>query len=460
VTERQAERGADGPAAAVPVIDLDVVGPADAEPAPRPRAGRPVMIAALAVTVLVTLVAAAAPRAAVGPLLSVPISPAATHLLSPDALFVADVTGDGVAELRRHPLGGGPAWSTPVPAVVLALQVQADAQVVVAMNADESTTAVDARTGLVLWRAAGTLSALTADAALLARYAQDRKTAVLRRLSLRDGAETWTHPIGVDATWRILTGPPPRREPDRVVVVGGNGTATTLRFDTGAAVARAELGVALRQWEGNFREDYAGDFTEITSVGDSLYVVAGHDGTAGLTAYDGGTLTARWQVPAVPPGRADDCGPVVCVTDLSDIGADPGLVAVTPEIVALDTRTGARRWAARTWQSAAAVSGDRLLAVGATDDGPPRRTLLDAATGRVVATLAAGEPVDDGVGGRFVHADSVRPGQVWVRSVDLASGASSVVGSIDRVTTACDGGGAHLICAIPDGPLIVWRLPG
>jgi outer membrane protein assembly factor BamB len=348
-----------------------------------------------------------------------------------------------------------------MPAGVRAMTMQADARVLVAMSGD-TTTAVDADTGRILWHHAGALEELTTDAVLLARYTDDRKTAVLRRLTLRDGTEVWSHPIGVDATWRILTGPPPARAPERVVVILGDGNATTVRFDTGAEVARADLGVTLRQWEGNFREDYAGNFTEVSAAGDHLYVIAGRDGTAALTAYDGATLTPRWRVPSVPPGRVDGCGPVVCVTDLSGIGSDPGLVAA-PEMVALDARTGARRWSARTWEYTYAVSQDRLAALGATGGGPPQWSVLDAATGRVVGALGGGDFVgsdtDDGER-RFVHTDSSRPGRVWVQQIDLADGSSSVLGSIDGVTASCDGGGTHMICAIGGGPLTVWRLPG
>jgi outer membrane protein assembly factor BamB len=462
VIEQEAHHGAGAAAVAVPLIDLDLVRPPAAE-SPGPRAGRPLKAAVLATLLLLSLTAAGAPRGDISRAMTLDVSPAAAHLLAADALFVADEPADDSGTLRRYGLtGGDPRWSTATPTGVRALVLQADAGVLVAMNADETTTAVDADTGRILWHGAGSVAELTQDAVLLARYAKDRKTAVLRRLSLRDGAEVWTYPVGVDATWRVLTGPPPGRTPDRVVVILGDGTATTVRFDSGAVVARADLGIALRQWEGNFREDYAGSFTEVSAAGGSLYVVAGRDGTAALTAYDGETLTARWRVPSVPPGRVDDCGPVVCVTDLSGIGSDPGLIATAPEIVALDARTGARRWSARSWENVYPVDGDRLAALSVAADGPPRWSLLDAATGRVVTALGGGDFVGSGPGDggrRFVHADSRRPGRVWVQAIDVTDGSSSVVGSIDQVTASCDGGGLHLICAVGDGPLTVWRLP-
>jgi hypothetical protein len=314
----------------------------------------------------------------------------------------------------------------------------------------------------VLWRSGGGVTELTADAALLTRYAQDRRTALLRLVSLRSGNLIWARPIEADATWRVLLGAPPDAVPRRVVIIAVNGAATTLRFDTGATVAHAELNVRLREWEGNYREDYRDDFTEVSGVGDGLYVVTGHDGAVTLTAYDGDTLTVRWRSTGVPPGRADACGSVLCVTDLSVFGSDPSVVSSDRLIEAIDPRTGAKQWTSRGWQYAFALSDDRLVATADVGNGRQSPwTLLDAATGAVVTELGVGDLLQpaDGGGLRFVHPDTVSPQRAWVSTIDLRAGGSSLVGPIDRVTAACDAVGVHLACAVIGGPLTVWRLP-
>ncbi len=464
MSEQQTYRDRGAPAAAVPLIDLDLVLPPDEVPA-RPPAGRALKAAVLAIVTLFGLGASAAPRADISRVLTVGSTPAAAYVLTTDAVFVSEVpdgsAGDSV--LRKLALDGGAVqWSTALPETAREILVQADARALLVVMANRSTTAVDADSGRVLWRSSGIVTDLTADAALIARYSPDRRTALLRLVSSRTGTAVWERPVPVNATWRVLTRSPSDPHPHRLVVISENGAATTLRFDTGAALAGTDLDVRLREWEGNYREDYRDDFSELSSVGDALYVVARRHGTVTLTAYDGDTLTVRWRAAGVPPGRVDACGSVLCVADLSVFGSDPSIVTANREIVAIDPATGARRWISRDWRYVSALSADRLVAsadVGNAQQAPWR--LLDAATGRVVGDLGVGNPLAARAGGpqRFVHLDTARPQRVWVSTVDLRTGRSSVVGSIDRVTTSCDPVGAHITCAVIGGPLTVWRLP-
>lgn len=474
--ERQAHHDPDAPAAAVPLIDLDLV-PAPDERSQRRPTGPALKAAFVAVVVLVSLTAAQAPRMGISRLLTVGTTPASAHVLSADALFVTDF-GDGRADdstLRRFALDGGTAqWSTRLPESARGLALRADAHVLLTMNSDESTTAVDADTGQVLWRSPGGITELTSDAALIVRYAADRRTALLRLVSLRSGSLLWARPIEVDATWRTLHGTPPAVGPRRLVIVAGNGAATTVRFDTGKTVARAGLNIRPRQWQGNHREDYRDDFAELAAVGDGLYVVSGHDGVVTLTAYDGETLAVRWRSTGVPPGRVDPCGSVLCVTDLSVVGSDPSVVDADREIVAIDPRTGAQRWSSTVWQSAYALTDDRLIAstattttiTGAGDGTQSSWALLDATTGRIITDLGVGGPLTNGVEDvhgiqRFVHMDTARPQRAWVSTVDLRTGRSTIEGSIDDlVTPVCDAAGRNIVCPIIGGPLAVWRLPG
>jgi outer membrane protein assembly factor BamB len=245
----------------------------------------------------------------------------------------------------------------------------------------------------------------------------------------------------------------------RLVIIGLNGDATTVRFYTGATVARTELRLRLREWEGNYREDYRDDFNEISAVGDALYVVTGHNGAIALTAYDGDSLTVRWRSTAIPPGRVDACGPVICVADLSVFGADPSVAAANRAIVALDPRTGAQRWASRAWQSVAPLPDGRLIAT-TVGGGHPPRSLIDATTGATIAPLHVDSPLGAAAGGvqRFLHLDDARAQQAWISAVDLATGRSTLIGSIDQVT-ACEAAGGNLACPVTGGLLAVWRLP-
>jgi outer membrane protein assembly factor BamB len=466
MVEQQAESGA--PAAAVPLIDLDLVGPPDEAAAGRPPVGRSLKAAVLALVTVLTLTASVPPRAGIRRLFSLPTAPGSAYVLTADALFITDV---GVrpahnSTLRRFSLdGGAPRWSSRLPANAQGLILRADARVLLVLNADESTIAVDADSGRVLWRSSGTLTDFTADRVLLARYSRDRRTALLRVVSVRDGNLVWARRTETDATWRVLGTPQWPAARRRLILIAESGVTTTLRFDTGSVVTQAGLDLRLREWEGNYREDYRDDFTEISAAGDGLYVVNGHGGAATLTAYDGDTLAVRWRVTGVPPGRADDCGSVVCVADLSVFGADPSVVAAGREIAAVDPRTGAVRWTASNWQYAIAVSDDRLIATTDVGDGQPAPwALLDAPTGHVVAEFGAGDPLGSPVGDpavqRFVHPDSVQPQRIWLNSVDLRTGRTELAGSIDRVSPGCDVAGRHIACALIGGPLTVWRLPG
>ena len=340
------------------------------------------------------------------------------------------------------------------------------------MNSDESTTAIDADTGRVLWRSPGGITELAPDAALIVRYAADRRTALLRLVSLRSGSLVWARPIEVGATWRTLDGAPAAAGTRRLVIVAGSGTATTVRFDTGKTVARAGLNIPPRLWEGNHREDYRDDFVEISAIGDGLYVVSGHDGVVTLTAYDGETLAVRWRSTGIPPGRVEPCGSVLCVTDLSVLGSDPSAVDAAREIVAIDPRTGAKRWSSTVWQSAYALTDDRLIATTGVGDGTQLSwTLLEATTGRVITDLGVVNPLADGVEGvvgvqgiqgvqRFMHMDTARPQHAWVSTVDLRTGTSTIEGSVESATPVCDATGRHLACTMLGGPIAVWRLPG
>jgi outer membrane protein assembly factor BamB len=453
------------PPAAVPLIDLDLVSP-DAASARSP-VGRPAKLAVLALAAVLALTASAAPHPGIIRLFSLPTAPGSAYALSADALFVTDVGAreNDHSTLRRFALDDGTLqWSTRLGANADALIVHPDAGVVLVQNTDRSTVAVDADTGRVVWSGGGGLADLTDEAALLVGYSQDRRTALLRKVSVRTGNLVWSRRTEQDSTWRIIGSTSRPDAERRVLLIAESGVTTTLRFDTGRVVAQADLGLRLREWEGNYREDYSDDFTEISAVGDALYVVTGHDGAATLTAYDADTLTVRWRTTGVPPGRADDCGSMVCVSDLSVYGSDPSVVASGREIDAIDPRTGAVRWTNTRWQYAYPLADDRLIATTDLGDGQPAPwTLVEAATGRVLAEFGAGDPLGnssaDGGIQRFVHLDSVLPQRVWVNSVDLHTGRIQLAGSIDRVSPACDVAGAHIVCAIIGGPLAVWRLP-
>ena len=104
---------------------------------------------------------------------------------------------------------------------------------------------------------------------------------------------------------------------------------------------------------------------------------------------------------------------------------------------------------------------DRLLATADTGDAAPGRAVLDAATGRVVVALGGGDVLAVTPGAmRFVHPDTARGERLWVSTVDLRTGRSSPVGSVERASRACDAVGVHLACAVAGGPFTVWRLPG
>ncbi len=433
------------PQAGVALIDLDGAGPAVA--GSRPRAGRTSRVLLVMALVVVAVAAAAGPRPVLREVLAVQAG-AAAWALTGDALFVGAAEAGG--QLRRIGPDGVVAWARPQASAARTLLPRPAAGVLLAVHADATTTAVEHVTGRPLWAADGVVTEVTDTVALLVRYAPDRRTAVLTAYTLRGGTAVWSAPVGVDATWRALG--PPRR----VVIIAADGAAVSRALDTGAVLGTADLGVRMRRWDGNFREDYRDDFAELTGAGDSLYVVAGDDGTTSLTAYDGSSLALRWRTAGVPAGRVDECGAVLCLADLSVLGADPGAVGADRDVVAYDPGTGARRWSARGFETVTALSGDRLI-------GTFRRTsrLLDARTGAGLAELAAGQSLPGADPGTrlVVHRDTVDRRRTWVRMLDVRTGRTVVAGTIPPVAPGCAAAGDRLACPVLDGPLTVWRLP-
>jgi hypothetical protein len=134
---------------------------------------------------------------------------------------------------------------------------------------------------------------------------------------------------------------------------------------------------------------------------------------------------------------------VVCLTDEKGIAGH-------------DQETGELRW-----RLPEAASGYPLLAgrLMIEENGEARRSIVDAATGRVIADLGAAMPVWDAVGRGtpyLVARTTEPPGRTSVSSFDPATGEVLLRGTITPVLDyGCQHDGGLLACVNQDNRLVV-----
>jgi hypothetical protein len=408
--------------ALVTIVDLDVA-PAVVG---RRRPVVPSRSVALFVVGVLTLLLATASARPVTPVVAVLWSGAYdrdndTVTVTPSSLFVFHQPALTAYDLAT----GATRWSVPAPAVLPEVPAVADG-VVVAPDAFERyfqrpdlvlarttrTVARDARSGAVLWRAAGGPEAVGERSVLLADGDQ------LRDVGLHDGRTLWSRPAAGLVSVVVLG--------DAVVTAAADGRLTVLGYADGAFRRTEKVPWAGRAW--------------LSAAGGRLVVTS--QGPSGLTSsvvYRPDTLAELWRA----DGTLADCHAVVC-------GADAG------GLVGYDPDTGAPRWEAGGMTVAWPVADDRIVASSEVDG---RFQLLDPASGRAVGAVGSGlgswrtearSAVADSPDPSAVFAlrsVTATPGETAVVRIDVATGARSLLGAIARSGwIGCRNVADYLVC--------------
>jgi outer membrane protein assembly factor BamB len=261
--------------------------------------------------------------------------------------------------------------------------------------------AYDAATGAPRWqvegpRARGELRLLPSGGRLL--LAAERLTA----LDVADGGFAWC----LDGAGTVVAA-----DAQRVVLAAQDGRASVLRgLDTATGH---------EQWRVRY-EAHDSTLPPVVAAGVVVaFVVPEGGGASVLQAYDVATGEPRWTAAVDPPGALVGVGDGVLVAQV--YGAGRG-------VVALDGRSGARRWVAplpgtgsvQLWPAAdgVVVDAESLLR-------------LDAATGATRWSGAAVESPAAGAVPAVVGGVLVVPRVRGVDAVDLATGATASAGDTE-----------------------------
>lgn len=289
-------------------------------------------------------------------------------------------------------------------------------------------TAVDPRTGEGRWRAGGQIAMTGADRALLVDRDRTGSPAALRMIALADGRLVWERPM---PEVRIAT-----IDSNRLLTVTPGGSAQVIRLFDGVVTTTT----GRFEWPSGAGDDSGAN---LSVQGDTVYVSHfASGGRRAVTAYALGTLRERWRLEGLDGNLQADCRPLFCLSDtLSTVAYDPG--------------TGTPRW--RVAGQAVPWPGppDRLLM--RDDRGPLGYSVLDAATGRVLASLGPGSPITlAGPQTFYLRSTKTPTGRVSVSRLDPQSGRLSVTGTIDQaIIDGCQAAGTRLVCPHLDGTLTV-----
>ncbi|GAA3724120.1 hypothetical protein GCM10022225_01220 [Plantactinospora mayteni] len=167
-----------------------------------------------------------------------------------------------------------------------------------------------------------------------------------------------------------------------------------------------------------------------------------------VTAYGLPWLDRRWSVRTQP---AVEQGPFGCGADLCSLRRPRG-------VRVWDAGTGGTRWSDERWTGIWAV-GDALVAARAGTGPTEALSVLDPATGRVLADLGAWGLLTPH-GSRFVAVRYGADRRAWVVEFDPATWRSRLLAVLPGVSDDCGLTATALHCRRLDASIGVWRLPG
>jgi hypothetical protein len=444
------------------VIDLGDVSHLPDEPEGYPG-GRPEFgrfhvgrLVKAAIAVVVTL--AAGGSALPGPpvlreVWSVPTSPEQSMTLDDDSVYLHSPAGN-LTELTAYdlrtgrvrwtrPVDTGPSWfgATPQHGVLLlpgderTIEMKSPDGGMMGYSYSGSLTAIDPATGEQLWQRPGAQHwANTGDTLLM--YERDRTGTLtwLRQVRIRDGSIVWERraPAKADTVEVLFEG----GTPDRIVTAGPRGHLTVLSYADGTEVTSRSL-----PWQQVSYNTGAG--SNLGTVKGRLVVVdtgLGDDiDRSRVTVYRSDSLVPLWSRETKGWANVQDCGPLICLSTAQGL------------FEAVDPETGARRWAMEGGPFIGTIAGGERLLIPGTED-EPKQTLVDAATGRAIAPIAAGGLLSmDDEEGTATLLRQLDPTTNVVSRIDTTTGRSIVLGVLpagDQIF--CGGSGRRLVCMLGD----------
>jgi hypothetical protein len=193
-------------------------------------------------------------------------------------------------------------------------------------------------------------------------------------------------------------------------------------------------------WISSPQED---EYSSINVHDRRLYLEQTARSTSSISVYDLDTLRRLWHAERPAPGGSYPCGPVVCLNDGQGTAGH-------------DLETGELRWRLPQSSNGVPLGDGRLLL---EENGAGRRTLVDAATGRMLTDLGTSMPVSDALGlaTPYLIAQTIEPpGRTAVSSFHPRTGELLLRGSIPLVLDyGCQHENGLLACATQDNRLAV-----
>jgi outer membrane protein assembly factor BamB len=429
-----------------PVIDLGVLGapgqPAAAQPgAARPPAGgvRTTAVAILAGLAALLGGSAPPPPERIPQVATIGVANVRSYSLGDGLLYTLDQTADGAPAdtLTAYRLADGARrWSVPVDPGTFDAQVWPDDGLLVAVAADERTTAFDPATGARRWQARGGFAGTVAGFALLiSRNVPDGE-----RLAVAD-------PVTGAVRWFLdlpELGSTAYDDAGQVAVLDSAGTVVVRRLADGAELRRGRLDRQVRRHDPTAQ-------TELRSADGLLTVTETDEDGITVSTYRADTFALLWRR-TVHADAVNPCGALLCVSDGTTL-------------TAVDPRTGHPRWVSRGWRWTGSSVQGRLLG-NAGDDENPYWGLVDPATGRTVGDYGAVTLVHaaDWLILRREHVPGRRlvlGARTVVSRLGTAGGPDTLLGTVSGVVWQdCRGAGPYLVCPTVLGALTVHRLDG
>ena len=280
--------------------------------------------------------------------------------------------------------------------------------------------ALDGVTGARLWQLnAGAVRAV-GDTVLMTEYDATGQMSRLRMVRLSDGGTIWSRALVANSALATSD--------DTVVTVDRHGTVTALRWADGSVLRTRTVPWTPDQLPQGFHND-------VGIVGNALILSRWDDqGSATSAVYRLDTLGGPWQ----SNGYVGDCGVVLCSLE-------------TGHVVARDPLTGAERWRRPGVSNGYPIGSGRLLTEASQDT--VGQQLVDAATGRTIATLGPGQvPWAWGQTSGpllLVRPVGTAPMHVTVVQIDRTTGAEFTLGALAWMgddSSGCQAGSRYLVC--------------
>jgi outer membrane protein assembly factor BamB len=445
----------------IAVIELGEIpaGEVVDEPPSSPWPHRRSLFVALALGLALLTLGGGAPAAHPLPMVVLDASADSAVLATTDRVFVVDRERPGTGRGRDRYVTAyrlmdlTQLWRTALPVDGLAVAPLASADTLVLSRLDfptppdgqagsgPQTAALDAASGTLLWRHAGTAEGWTSTGHLLISFDQGgpptrgsgHPAQELRAVSARTGRVVWSAnvPAGALRTYRS--------EGDRLTLlaVGLPNGRVELRDPNTGQLLRA----------GQIAAPEPGRPTGLASeiVGD-LLLVSEHDAVA---AYGLDRLDLRWRLPRPPGGDswASPCGAGLCFVDERF-----GLRSVDPQ-------TGRVRWSGRWTNVLAAADGALLVGDNDSRSDGLRVVAVDPETGQVRQDLGTWDGIDRNHRDEWVIGYQFDLTRALVSRVDPVRG-THVLGVLHDVSRSCRVQPPMLLCRRIDNTVGIWRLPG